>query len=605
MHWTCDSVILAFVFELHDVSLLVATKPHERVLLGDVTAAFSAGELVAVVGPSESGKSTLLKLLAGVCRPTFGEVVWAEGTRPSIAYIPQLPPHSDGESRFFTATEQVETALSLRVGGLSPADRKEKAAALLEKTGLTKVADLRPDALTPIQQRRLALAVELTGSPAVLLCDEVSGAFDPKAELEFAKLLRKLAQEESRTIFHVTHALETLSVYDTVIVLHGGQLAYDCPPEFLAYYFQLKTTPDLYEQLAARKPDDWHRSWAKHRRLYQSAEGQVQMSTEIATEEYRRFLDKRRETESSEIKPAHAAAAQPHPGALSQFFTLLARRWKVARRDTPAFWRHLALMLGFPSLVVIFAANDMSWLRELSAKLTGNVVELLKEDAVFAVQASHGSWLIAGLAMAQIILLGFLAANNAAREVAGERMAFEKEKYNGLSPVAYVASKAAFLLPLVVVQSAWMGLYVSWVCELPGHFASQIGVLTLTNAALTALSLAISSFTRSPWRALLLSFCLAALQLPFSGTVLAPPDVLNWMIRPLVTLYWGASAYLQTMQGTRFYEVLQVVSPLALSPMFLCVFVLLSHVVLGVLLTLTGCKIDRLGLTRKNTHSGT
>jgi len=148
-----------------------------------------------------------------------------------------------------------------------------------------------------------------------------------------------------------------------------------------------------------------------------------------------------------------------------------------------------------------------------------------------------------------------------------------------------------------------MSLYVGSVCGLPGNPAGQVAVLALVNAAFTALCLAVSSLTRAPWRALLISLCLAALQLPLSGAVLAPPEALNWIARPLVTLYWGVCAYLQTIAGTRFHEILQIVSPLSLSPLFLCLLILIFHVVLGITITLAGCKIARLGLTRK--HSGT
>ena len=64
--------------------------------------------------------------------------------------------------------------------------------------------------------------------------------------------------------------------------------------------------------------------------------------------------------------------------------------------------------------------------------------------------------LVSGLIMFQVILLALMGSNNAAREIAGERLIFEKEKFAGLRPGAYVASKAAFLGVLVLAQSVWM-----------------------------------------------------------------------------------------------------------------------------------------------------
>ena len=585
--------------ELQDVSLLLAAKPQELVLLGDVNAVFAPGELVAVVGPPHSGKSMLLKVLAGLRKPTFGEVVWtgANGDpAPPIAYLPQGSHAACHERHFATAAEQVQTALRLRVAGLNATQRREQAAALLEKTGLGALAERRRDALTPAQLRRLDLATELAGSPALVLCDESAAAFDPKSERQFTQCLRTLAQEESVAVVHVTHALEHLEHYDSVLVLSGGQLAYQGPPELLTHYFHLEGAADLYEQLATRRADDWHRSWAKHGKAYGSPEGRKQIASELSKEEQQEFLEKQSAEAVPEIRPEPPLR---RPGPFSQCLTLLQRRWRWAWRDLPALGTHLALLFGLPCAVAFFATGDLPRLQELSAQLTGNVAEHLKENAVFAVNASRGVGLVAGLALAQALLLAFMAVHNAAREVAGERMAFEREKIRGLSPVAYVASKAAFLLPWVLVQSAWMGWYVQSVCRLPGKLWMQIAVLTLLNAALTSLCLAVSSLTRSAWRSVPICLCLAALQLPLSGTVLSPPDPLSWSMRPLGTLYWGVSAYLQSMQGTRFHEALQVVTPLPLSPALLCIAILASQAALGLVWTISGCKIARLGVARK------
>jgi len=590
------------VFELHDVSLLVAAKPQELVLLGDVSAVFRPGELVAVVGTPGAGKSTLLKLLAGIRQPTFGEVVWTDEnghsvhSRPPIAYLPQDSHPSSGEQDLLTAAEQVQTALRLRVASMDKRSCREQATAWLEKTGLAPLADRRPDTLTASQRRRLDLAVELTGSPTLLLCDEAAVPFDPKTEYEFAQLLRTLARDESLAAVHVTQALDDLESYDSVIVLHGGQLAYQGPPEFLAHYFAIPSAVELYDHLATRRPDDWHRTWIKQGAAYRTAEGQRQIAAEISEENREFHLEKRRENAAFEIKPRPSLDV---PGAFSQFLTLLKRRWLTALRNLPALGMQCALLFGLPCAVAFFAAGDLTRLQELSGQLRGNVTEQLKENAVFAVNATHGIGLVAGLAIAQALLLAFMASNNAAGEIAGERTALEREKYRGLRPGAYVASKAAFLLPWVLIQAAWMGWYIKSVCRLPGNLWMQIAVLALMNAALTSLCLAVSSLARAAWRSVPICFCLAALQLPLSGTVLAPPEMLSWIVRPLGTLYWGASAYLQSMQGTRFYEVLQVVTPLPLIPVFPCLAILGSQVVLGILLTIAGCKTSRLGVACK------
>jgi len=76
--------------------------------------------------------------------------------------------------------------------------------------------------------------------------------------------------------------------------------------------------------------------------------------------------------------------------------------------------------------------------------------------------------LVSGLIMFQVILLALMGSNNAAREIAGERLIFEKEKFAGLRPSAYVASKAVFLGILVLAQSVWMGVFVNFIVQFKG-----------------------------------------------------------------------------------------------------------------------------------------
>ena len=187
----------------------------------------------------------------------------------------------------------------------------------------------------------------------------------------------------------------------------------------------------------------------------------------------------------------------------------------------------LALILGFPCLVVIFALKGLPQIHNLSMNLNGDVVRF-KENATFAAQATSVASLVSGLVMFQVILLTLMASNNSAREIAGERLIFEKEKFGGLRPSAYVASKAVFLTFLILAQSVWMGMFVNMVCRFPGDLLTQIGVLTLVNAAMTSVCLAISSMARSAEQASLISIYLVWLSVASSGAVLALPSGLEF-----------------------------------------------------------------------------
>src|SRR4029453_18267421 len=109
--------------------------------------------------------------------------------------------------------------------------------------------------------------------------------------------------------------------------------------------------------------------------------------------------------------------------------------------------------------------------------------------------------LVSGLVIFQVVLLALMGSNNGAREIAGERAIFEKEKFAGLLPLAYVSSKAAFLGFLVLVQSLWMAIFVHWIVRFPGEFMPQAGLLIGINAALTFVCLGLSSLLRTPEQA--------------------------------------------------------------------------------------------------------
>jgi len=143
------------------------------------------------------------------------------------------------------------------------------------------------------------------------------------------------------------------------------------------------------------------------------------------------------------------------------------------------------------------------------------------------------------------------------------------------------------------VQSLWMGVFVNSVCRFHGEPIGQLVVLTLVNAAMTFICLAISSLARTAEQASLISVYFVGFQLPLSGAVLALPKILGWVTRPFIAAYWGWSGFLQTLRDTRSYDMVQAISQTAFSPEILCIWVLAAHIILGMFLAVTGAKNSR------------
>ena len=564
--------MIRFMLELREVTVTAGDGEEAPVLLSEVTARFPRGEVCALLGPSGSGKTTLVRAVAGIAGTSTGSLHWEgmdldlEDLPPSqIGYVPQFTISHEN----LTAEENIVLALRLRVAGLSGAALGERAIELLDLTGLASAAQTLSKHLSGGQRRRLALAMSLAREPPLLLCDEVTRGLDARSEREILELLRRIAREGNRVVLVVTHGLRDLDIYDKVAVLSGGHLAYIGSPDTLAHYFRVDRPEEIFERLPERSGPEWHSSWTKHRLHFDP--------TDPAD------LETAKEDDPAAVNPVRV------PGAVSQFLTLTATRWKIFFRDKGNIALQIGLVLGFPLVVAVFALDGLPAVPSLDAGLSGDVVRQLIEARTFAEGASKAGSAVSGLILLQVILLGLLGANNSAREIAGERAIFEKERFAGLRPSAYVGAKTLFLAVLVTLQSAWMTWFVRTVTGFPGDGYQQFLFFLLVNAALTAMCLGISALARTADQASLASIYLVGFQLPLSGAVLALPSGLDAAVRPFIAAYWSWSGALQSLRETRYYDVLELVVPTTLSAASLCVWVLLLHVIFGVFIAWLGC----------------
>ncbi len=199
--------------------------------LRGVTLAVRPGDFLAVTGPSGSGKSTLLHLLGAVDVPTSG-VVRIEGrdiTRLSEKERSRLRLHHVGLvfQRFhllpmLTALENVE--LPLAEAGSSRAERRARAAQLLERVGLADRMRHKPWRLSGGERQRVAIARALANRPAVLLADEPTGELDRVTSASMLALFRSL-NEEGTTIVVATHDLSLAEGAGRRVELVDGRLA--------------------------------------------------------------------------------------------------------------------------------------------------------------------------------------------------------------------------------------------------------------------------------------------------------------------------------------------------------------------------------------------
>jgi ABC-type multidrug transport system ATPase subunit len=562
-------------------------------LLRDIAAHFPKGHLCAIVGPSGSGKSTLLKVIAGIREPGKGAVHW-EGRDLAqrdldpheIGYVPQFGISFD----LLTVAESIETALRLRVGGMDRATRRLRSRELLADAGLDAIAGRRAGVLSGGQKRRLALAIEMATQPILLLCDEVTSGLDAKSEDEIVRLLTRLAhQGPGRAVLSVTHSLRHLDFHDSVAVLYEGRLVFHGAPELLSHYFSIGGPEQLFDCLQGRPADHWHHLWRDHRPAYYASLADPETPVARATDTP---FEGPPVDETFPIAPPTRLTFQP-PSWLTQFSVLLGRQRRLLFRDHAQLILQLALLFGFPCLVVIFAWDGLPQIANFAASIPQNPIQQIVADTTFTLQAVRIGGLVSGLVMFQVILLTLMGSNNSAREIAGQRAIFEKEKFAGLRPSAFLASKTIYLAVVVGAQSLWMSLFVNTICHFPGDLFSQALILCGVNAAMTSLCLGISAQMKTPDQASLLSVYLVGFQLPLSGAILALPGTLAAITRPFIAAYWGWSGYLETMRDTRFYDIVTMTSRTTLSAYPICACVLLAHILAGLILAWFGVRESR------------
>jgi ABC-type multidrug transport system ATPase subunit len=587
------------VLELKEVSFTIRKDGEDVPLVDRASIRVPRGHFMAIVGPSGCGKTTLLKTIAGLNPESGGALYWnsrdlsKEGDfSPSeIGYVPQFSIAYDP----LTVDESIEAATRLRVHCRSTEELDQRIDRVLEETGLGPISDRPVKVLSGGQKRRLGLAMELVSDPKLLLCDEVTSGLDPRSEREIVRLLHDLSRKDGRIVLSVTHSLAHLELYDSILVLHEGRVAFHGPPQQMTHYFSVSDTEEIYPRLTTQPAERWHASWQKHRESYQRmmdksralliSSGSLHLPPDVA-EKTAPEKDAEGDTPPPEAKSADAVRL---PGFLSQFATLLSRRWRIFFRDRGQLFLQLAIILIFPLLVTIFSKKASDPIRRYSDMRSTDAMEEIQEvQSVRADQAKVGS-AVSGIIMFQVVLLSLMGSNNSAREIAGERPIYEKEKFGGLRPSAYLASKVAFLACLVIAQSLWMAFFVNFFGTFRGDFIQHAGFLLLVNAAMTAICLAISSLMRTAEQASLLSIYLVGFQLPLSGAVLALPENIEAFTRPFISAYWAWSGSVEALQ-TQVHDAVKSVIDTGLSAQNACLYALGAHIVVALVAAWAGAR---------------
>jgi ABC-type lipoprotein export system ATPase subunit len=219
------------VLEARGVARVFQTKAERLEVLSGVDLAVAGGEFVSIVGPSGTGKSTLLHILGGLDRPTAGRVMlesqdifgYPESRLPGlrnekVGFVFQFH-HLLAE---FTVLENV--ALPRLVAGAGEAEAFREAEQVLSEIGFTNRLTHRPAQLSGGEKSKAAVARALVNRPAVVLADEPTGSLDAASSRQLMDLLVGLNRERGLTLVAVTHNPDVAKLARRTLVMREGRL---------------------------------------------------------------------------------------------------------------------------------------------------------------------------------------------------------------------------------------------------------------------------------------------------------------------------------------------------------------------------------------------
>ncbi len=219
---------MAFI-ELENISKVYGSKETKITALEDVNFSLNKNELVVILGPSGAGKTTLLNIIGGMDRPSSGKyfVDGKEVTSYNNAELAKFRREKIGfVFQFYnlmanlTAIENVSLATKKINNHLDPKK-------VLEDVGLGNRLKNFPGNLSGGEQQRVSIARALVKNPAILLCDEPTGALDSKTGKRIIELLKKLSHDANSAVVIVTHNANIALVADRVIRVSDGRIISD------------------------------------------------------------------------------------------------------------------------------------------------------------------------------------------------------------------------------------------------------------------------------------------------------------------------------------------------------------------------------------------
>ena len=453
------------------------------------------GELVALIGETGSGKSTLVKILAGVTRPSAGSVL-IDGEQlalrlPDVGYVPQ----ADFVHRELTAREALTYGARLRLPpDTSPAEVDAVVERVLVDLDLLQHADRRiGTGLSGGQQRRVSVGMELLGSPRILLLDEPGSSLDVRLERQLTDVLRNVARGNCAVVA-ITHRTSFLERFDRLLVMgSGGVLCFDGSPREALERFGVGSYEAIYDRLAELDPP---------------AHGAARPTMVRA---------------ASGMRPTLALAVSGLSSAVSQAPT------------RPVFGHHLRVLAGRTARVLSRDVRNLVLLLAQAPVLAAVAATLFGAGA-FALTKGNAEQ-SAKLLFALVLVATWVGVFAGIRALIGERTSFVRERALGVPAASYLTSKLLVLGALGLVQTMLLALVAFTIAPLHSDVSTYlivVGLLALATQVGLVTGLLLSALASTTDQAITMLSGLLVLQFLCAGAIVAVKEMGS--LEPLSTI---------------------------------------------------------------------
>lgn len=473
-------------------------------LLDNVSLSIQPNEFVGLLGPSGAGKSTLMDAMNGM-RPASGGSILIntldlyrhlDSLKQSIGYVPQ----DDIIHRELTVYRTLYYVAKLRLSrDVSSPEIEQIIGEVLDVTGLTERRNVPINQLSGGQRKRVSIAVELITKPSIIFLDEPTSGLDPATEEKIMKLFRQIA-ESGRTVILTTHAMENVKLFDKIVVLIRGKLAFYGRPDEALKHLNAASFKELYDKLEEPIEQKIKQHGEKHRQQITEQTAEEWKQKFVETPQYRKNvhepLKQLGQLQSKGVQTNHGLGVF---GALRQWLILSRRYFEVLFKDK------LNLFILFAQAPII-------------ALLTFFVMgEDQPRDFAYFILSLVAVW---------------FGTSVSAREIIRERPVYARERMVNLGIVPYLASKLFVLGIIVGIQCLMLFvplklLDLAGLMPMPGVFLGipQFEVMLLTAAVGIALGILISALVRTSEMATSLVPLILIPQILFSGLIGVPTGI--------------------------------------------------------------------------------